>query len=155
LQYLSHSPPNVLERVSSSLGAKTREPMYIPKPINTPSQLLNKKNNQGNTRSARPVYSGCLTTRYGPLVISLFLGTLVLISVIHQSQFKRPRIKIIIDIVDKVSVGPLTLNKDGDIILKSIPISIKGRVNNIILSPLPISIFSFNLISLILLKQPV
>lgn len=74
-----------------------------------PNHVLQRMPIHGRTSNATPVYNGCFTIEYGPVVISFFRGILVIIKKTDHAQFIIPGIKIITEIIDNVADGPPTV----------------------------------------------
>lgn len=107
--YSSHSLPKIFDRICSSSGENSLEPIYTIIPIGIPNQLLQSMPAHGSTSSATPAYNGCFTKEYGPVVISSLRGILVTIKKTDHAQLIIPGNKIIIEIIDKVADGPPTV----------------------------------------------
>src|SRR5579859_2219857 len=112
-------------------------------PITAPNQVFKSKPIPGSTSKATLVYKGCFTKAYGPLVISLFWGTLVTINRTDHIQMVSPGSNRRRAITFKKVGGPPTLKNDGFFLLRIAPRSKNGNVNSPILSPLPTSAFTF------------
>lgn len=74
-----------------------------------PNHVLQRIPTHGSTSKATPIYKGCLTTEYGPVVISSFRGILVRINITDHPQFITPGIKISIEIMVNAGDGPPTV----------------------------------------------
>jgi hypothetical protein len=135
--------PKVFDIIFSSSDENILDPIYKMIPIRTPNHVLNRKPIHGSTSKATLVYSGCLTREKGPFFISFFLGVFVKIKTTDHIQIVMPGMRMIMEITFRTIDGPPTLKKNGNRIFRIKPTIKNGNVSSPILSPLPISAFSF------------
>jgi hypothetical protein len=76
------------------------------------------------------VYSGCLTSAYGPCVISFPLGTQMSMSATDHAQIATPTAKTMTEVTRRTAGGPPTLNTDGYAAFRIRPTTRNGNVNS-------------------------
>src|SRR5690348_8409410 len=107
--------------------------------MRAPSHVSRRNPSHGSTSKATDVYSGCLTSEYGPVVTSSPARTFVRISNTDHAQTTTPTARTNADTACSHSDGPATLNAAGNAMLSATPTSTNGRTNAAIRSPLPTS----------------
>ena len=116
------------------------------------NQLLNKNPSPGSTKRETPVYKGCLTRTYGPLVISCFLGTFINIKIWDQIQITIPKYRRINPILFKIFDFGI-LKSEGKTKYEIKQMIAIDQTKGLILFPLPIKSFSFFIIYIIARKR--
>src|SRR5262245_7093714 len=92
-----------------------------------PSQMWSRNPSHGSTSKATDVYSGCLTSEYGPVVTSSPARTFVTISSTDHAETATPTARTTADTACHQGGGPPALNASGNTMLNATPASTNGR----------------------------